>query len=231
VCGDGVQYNRLMDPNATNSVINAVNLSTLWMTLIAGSIGGIIVLVFGKLYDWFSRKLTEPKLIVEFDKNILGCITYTTTNDGRAAATVRIKATNYRGKRAACGCTAYLTDVEMQNENGKFESTGYCDSIRLAWSCQGLKPDRFGPMDIPRDVSQYIDIISFLQHEAKFKPQLETTPNRYSLLFQQTGTFLFTAHVHAENASPVKCKLIFTWRHPWDGSKDSNAFEALSYKD
>jgi len=231
-CGDGVQYNRPMDPNTTDTVINGVSHSTQWMTILAGSVGGILVFIFGKLYNLFSWKLTEPKLRVEFDKNILGCITHTMTNDGRPAATIRMKATNI-GKRAATalGCVVYLTNVEKQNENGVFESTGYCDSIRLAWSCQGLTLGSFGPMDIPRGVSQYVDIVSLLQHQDKFELPLEVLPNRYSKLFWQTGTFLFTVHVHTENASPVKCKLIFTWRHSWDGHKDSDAFEALPYKD
>lgn len=217
-----------MDPNATGSVIIAASLSTLWMAIIAGSIGGIIVLIFGKLYNLVSWKLTEPKLRVEFDKNILGCITHTTTNDGWPVGFIRMRVTN-RGKRVATarGCVAYLTNVEWKNKNGEFESADYCDSIRLAWSCQGLKPERFGSMDIPRGVSQYIDIISFREKQAKFEPQLEVTPNRYSVLFQTIGTFLFTVHVHAENANPVKCKLIFTW----GVEDDTGAFEALSYKD
>lgn len=221
-----------MDANTTDSVIIAASLSTLWMTIIAGSIGGIIVLVFGKLYNLVSRKWKEPKLKVEFDENIPGCITYTTDNAGRRVAFIRMKAANH-GKRAttARGCVAYLTNVEKQNEKGEFESTDYCDSIRLAWSCQGQEPERFGSLDIPRSVNQYIDIVSFGEKQANFEPQLEVMPNRYLMLFQTTGSFLFTVHVHAENASPVKCKLIFTWRHPWNNSKDLDAFEALSYKD
>ena len=86
-------------------------------------------------------------------------------------------------------------------------------------------------MDIPREVNQYIDIVSLLQEDRKFDLHLEVLPNRYTELFQQRATFLFTVHLHAENASPVKCKLIFTWRHPWNNSKDLDAFEALSYKD
>ena len=141
---------------------------------IAGSVGGILVFIFSKLYNLFSWKLTEPKLRAEFDKNILGCITHTTTNDGRPAGTVRMKVTN-RGKRAvtACGCVAYLTNVEKQNEKGEFESTDYCDSILLAWSCQGLQPEQFRPMDIPSKVNQYIDIVSLLQEDHKFEPRIE----------------------------------------------------------
>jgi hypothetical protein len=219
-----------MDPNITENLINAANLPTLWITIIVGSSAGIIVYAFGKVCDFVSRKWTEPKLRVEFDQNIRGCITYTTTNDGRLAATVRMKATNH-GKRAARGCVTYLTNVEKQNENGDFESTGYCDSIRLAWSCQEQRSGRFGPMDIPREVNQYIDIVSLGEKDNNFHLQLEIFLNRYSKLFQETGTFLFTVHVHAENANPEKCQLVFIWRHPWDGSRDSDAFEALSYKD
>jgi len=220
-----------MDPNTIDDVINVVSFSMPWMTIIAGCIGGIIVFVFGKLSNLVLWKLTRPKLKVEFDKKTQDCISYTTDN-GRPVVYVRMKATSYgRFAVAARGCRAYLTNVEKRNKKGEFESTVYCDSIRLAWSCQRLPPEQFGLMDIPSKVNQYIDIVSLLQEDHKFEPRVEGMPNRYIKMFQQTGTFLFTVYVHAENASPVKCKLIFTWRHPWDGNKDSDAFEAQSYKD
>ncbi len=220
-----------MDPNITDSVIIADSLFT-WTPIIAGCIGGIIVFVFGKLWNSVSWKLTRPKLKVEFDKKTQGCVSYTTANR-RPVVYIRMKATSYgRFAIAARGCRAYLTNIEKQNEKGEFESTAYCDSIRLAWSCQGPKPsEQFRSMDIPREVNQYIDVVSLLQEDNLFRLHLEVTPNRYIKLFQQTGTFLFTVHVHAENASPVKCKLVFTWRHAWDAGKNSDAFEALSYKD
>lgn len=217
-----------MDPNATDSVTTVTSLSTLWTSIVAS--GGVIIgFLFAKLYDLVSQKLTEPKLEVEFDENIPGCIAHTAPNNELSVRFIRMRVTN-RGKRVATarGCVAYLTNVEWQNENGEFEPTDYCESIRLAWSCQGLRPERFGSMDIPRGVNQYIDIVAFREKHANFEPQLEVTPIRYLVLFQTIGTKLFTVHVHAENASPVKCKLIFTW--PVE-DEDTSAFEALSYKD
>ncbi len=220
-----------MDPNTIDNAINVVVFSMPWMAIIAGCIGGIVVFVFGKLWNLVSWKLTRPKLKVEFDKKTQGCISYTTAN-GRPVVYFRMKATSYgRLAATACGCRAYLTNIEKRNEKGEIESTGYCDSIRLAWSCQGLRPEQFRPMDIPREVNQYIDVVSLPKDVNLFRLHLEVTPNRYTKIFQQTGTFLFTVHVHAENASPVKCKFIFTWRHPWDGNKDSDAFEAQFYED
>ncbi len=220
-----------MDPNTIDSVIITASLSTPWMTIIAGGVGGIIVFVFGKLWNLVSWKLTRPKLKVEFDKKIQGCISHTTAN-GTPSVYIRMRATSYgRFAVAARGCRAYLTNVEKRNKKGEFESTVYCDSIRLAWSCQGLRPEQFRPMDIPRKVNQYIDIVSLFQGASKFCIHWEILLNRYLGLLKQKGAFLFTVHVHAENARPAECKLLFTWSHPWDGSKDSDAFEALSYKD
>lgn len=221
-----------MDPNTIDNIINVASFSMPWMTIIAGCIGGIIVFVFGKLWDFVSWKLKRPKLKVEFDKKTQGCISYTTAN-GTPVVYVRMKVTSYgRFATEARGCRAYLTNIEKQNEKGEFESTAYCDSIRLAWSCQGpQRTEQFRPMDIPREVNQYIDVVSLLKNVNLFRLHLEVTPNRYIKMFMQTGTFLLTVHVHAENASPVKCKLIFTCRNAWDGSKNSDAFEALSYKD
>jgi len=217
----------LIDPNTTHTVINSASRSMTWMTIFAGCIGGIIVFVFGKLWNLVSWKLTRPKLKVEFDKKIKGCISYTTAN-GRPEVYFRMKVTSYgRFATAAHGCRAYLTNTEKRNEKGEVESTAYCDSIRLAWSCQGPQPtERFRPMDIPREVNQYIDVVSLPKDVNLFDLHLEVMPNRYIKMFRQTGTFLFTVHVHAENASPVKCKLTFTLRHPWDGNMDSDAFEA-----
>ena len=228
IAPDSLQFS--MDPNTIDNAIDAAGMSSPWMTIIVASLGGIIVLVFGKLYDAIWKWRTRPLLRVEFHQEFLGCITYTRTNRDSPAATIRMMVTNC-GKLAARGCVAYLTRIEMLNEHGVYESTDYCDSMRLAWSCQGPRPERFSPMDIPREVTQYIDIISIAPQLPRFIPNFEITPNRYLRLFEQTCPYRFTVHVHGENTAPVKCKLLFTFKNLWDGRNDSDAFEARYCKD
>jgi len=194
----------------------------------------LISVVFGfilaKGWDFVRKYLTRPKLVLEFRKKDLGYVTHTRTREGKPCATVRVKVTNTR-KTTARGCRAFLTNVREEDEEREFVQTGYCDSIPLAWSCQGEMKERFRPMDIPKDVNQHIDIIAIYTHETKFSPQLKVNLYRYVPMWEKKGTFLFTIYLHAENAKPVSCKVVFKWKGPWEGKTDKDSFEAISYED
>ena len=114
----------------------------------------------------------------------------------------------------AKSCRAYLVGVLKKNAEGEFEPTIYCDSIPLAWSCQ---EDRaHGPIDLPKDVAQFIDLVTARDHSTKFSIEIKPVPLRYAGFFQDNGTFRFTVQVSGENVKPKFISVDFTWNGVWD---------------
>jgi len=129
------------------------------------------------------------------------------------ASYIRIKVTNTKAALAK-GCRAYLVKVEKQHYDGKFHDTIYCDSIPLAWSCRDNR--RFLPVDIPKDVNQFVDLVSTREISKDYRPEIEVSPYRYTDLWQKHGIFRFTVQVSGENVKPVFIKVEFAWDRQWD---------------
>jgi len=126
---------------------------------------------------------------------------------------IRIKVTNTKSALAK-GCRAYLVKVEKCHDDGNFHETIYCDSISLAWSCRG--DQRFLPVDIPKGVNQFVDLLSTREISNDYKPEIQFFPYRYRNLFKEHGTFRFTIQVSGENVNPVFIKVMFAWNGAWD---------------
>jgi hypothetical protein len=109
---------------------------------------------------------------------------------------IRIRVINKKPVIAK-SCRAYLVAVEKADENGRFQPTIYCDSIPLAWACRDKLA--YEPLDLPRGVSQFVDLISTRSISADFRPEIRPIPYRYFELFQQHATFRFTVQVSGEN--------------------------------
>jgi len=129
------------------------------------------------------------------------------------ASYIRIKVINTKPALAK-GCRAYLVNVEKQKDDGKFYDTIYCDSIPLAWSARG--DQRFLPVDIPKDVNQFVDLISTREISSDYNPELQFHLYRYVDLFKEHGKFKFTVQVSGENVDPVFINVFFTWNGSWD---------------
>ena len=188
--------------------------------VLVSSISGAMIAIFA---EPVRRWIYKPDLILEFKKETIGCISKTfnynsRTNQTAKACYIRVKVSN-KSKRnvMARDCSAYLIGVEKQNSQGEFCSTNYCDSIPLAWSCQG-NTDRYKLMDVPTGVNQYIDVIETTSDSDIFQLQLQTMPFRYSEgLLKEKGTFRFTVQVSAQNIDPIAIKFEFSWDGQWDG--------------
>lgn len=129
------------------------------------------------------------------------------------ASYVRIKVTNTKSALAQ-GCRAYLVKVEKLNIDGNFCDSIFCDSIPLAWSCRGEQ--RFLPVDIPKGVNQFVDLLSTREISTDYRPEIQFSPYRYSDLFKEYGTSRFTVQVSGENVDPVSIKVDFSWDGSWD---------------
>lgn len=177
-------------------------------------LAGFIIAIFAEPVRRFFFK---PKLKLEFQQSP-DCIsqTYEVANGKKVADAryIRVNVTN-SSKVIAKDCRSYLINIEKCDREGKFVPTVYCDSIQLAWSCQG-RMDRWRGIDICKGVNQYVDIIATRNISKAFDPQIMAKPNRYLDLFNETGKFLFTIQVSADGADPKTIKLEFVWNSIWD---------------
>lgn len=183
---------------------------------ISSFLAGFIVAIFA---EPIRQRLFKPKLNLEFSKDG-GCIskTYEAKSANSSITTeafyIRIKVTN-TSRIIARDCRAYLIDIEKQDEHDKFAPTVYCDSIQLAWSCQGRR-DRYEGIDLSKGVNKYLDVIVTRNTLRKFDPQIMVKPFRYSSIFEETGVFRFTIQASANGADPKIIKLILDWKGIWD---------------
>lgn len=142
------------------------------------------------------RWLFRPRLIMEFrDTNDFKADTpeIVSSTDG----TVRTCRAYYiRGKvfnksvNIAKQCRVYLTNIENKSSRtGEFEQTTFCESIPLHWSCMG--PDgAFKPLDLPKNINQYFDILSTREGDTNIDLKLMTKPFRYEHLFSERGIYI-----------------------------------------
>ena len=186
-----------------------------------GAVLGFAAAVFAEpLRQWIYR----PNLKLQFDDDP-GCRSRTpeqAQEEGRIkqeqsiheADYIRIKVTNTKPV-VAKKCRAYLVGIEKKSENSNaFNPTTYGDSIPLPWSCRGVQA--YDPLDLPKDIVQFLDVVSTRSISTYFKPEIQPIPYRYLSLFQQQGTFRFTVQVSGENVTPVFIKIVFRWDGTWD---------------
>jgi hypothetical protein len=132
----------------------------------------------------------------------------------REAEYIRVKVTNAK-PAIAKSCRAYLVAVEKSDESEPFKPTIYCDSIPLAWACKD-EGEKFGALDLPRGVVQFVDVISTRSVSRDFWPHLKFVPQRYVGLFAKHGVFRFTIQVSGEDVKPAFIKIAFRWAGVWD---------------
>ena len=184
--------------------------------LIGGAIGFMSAVLAPIAVEPLKHCVFGPKLKVEF---IEGDRSFKTDTKEQAASTgtdahyVRVKMLN-TGRQIAKQCRAYLVNVERWSEStSKFEPTIYCDSLQLAWSARGN--EAYHPLDVPRDINQFIDVVSTRKPERDYR--VETNPQlfRYENLFKEHGKFRYTVRVSGDNVKSVSIKIVFEWSGDW----------------
>ncbi|MCK4822519.1 hypothetical protein KA005_42535, partial [bacterium] len=100
---------------------------------------------------------TKDRVVFKNSRNETPDVSRNTVTD---AHYVRIRITNV-GRQIAKQCRAYLVNVEKWVEsNNDFEPTVYCDSLQLPWSARGSTEEAYRPIDLSRDIKQFVDIHS-----------------------------------------------------------------------
>jgi hypothetical protein len=194
--------------------------SPAWWTPIVTFLAGAVIALFAEpLRKWIFRTAIkvsfEPKtcdLKTNTTIEIPGALGPTYKSEGRWVR-VRVETTR---NRLAKGCRAYLVKVEVE-ENGKFCPSNFIDPLRLKWS--SLPGDEVTkPLDIPKDVSQFVDVLSTDQHSPnRYVAQTMLMPNYCSHLFdERPKTLRLTITVTSDDAKPTKTRIIFRWKGTWD---------------
>ncbi len=184
-------------------------------TLVGAAIGFLASILTEPVRDYFFG----PRLTLEFNPDKQDFVTPTPAMDRGAmmsALYIRVLVTNKR-KRIAKQCRAYLVTVDKWNdEYRRFLPTHYCDAMQLAWSaCPELQV--YGPIDLPKEVHRFVDVISFWEGASSLRLHSEFLPYRYKdLLTQETGKYRYTVLVTGENFKPVSIQLGFSWDGKWD---------------
>jgi hypothetical protein len=186
---------------------------------------GVVVGVFiGIFAEPIRAYIYRPVLTVSFDERDPACKTFTPqgTVRGPTAIYVRAKVQNSKSKMAKA-CRAYLVNVEQKDPQGLFEQTIYADSLSLDWSCQ-REGEGGRPIDLPSEVSQYIDVISTEERLPRnYNVRATPMPLRYGELFDMAPKVLrFTILVTGDDVKPAKISLIFSWQGQWDTFEVAN---------
>lgn len=186
--------------------------SNILNTVLGAAVGFAVAIFSEPLRQWIYR----PKLKLVFD-NDPGCRARTperTEVNGSFfnADYIRIKVINT--KSIAKKCRAYLVKIEKADDSGEFKPTIYSDSIPLSWAC--LDKEAYEPLDLPRDIVQFVDIVSTRSITNDFRPAIRSIPFRYNELFKERGKFRFTVLISGENVKPVFIKIVFSWSGVWD---------------
>lgn len=196
-----------------------IELSTVLNTLAGGVLGFAAAVFADPIRQWMYR----PVLRLSFDDEP-GCRARTLEQaelDGgprpvhstHYAEYVRIRLTNTK-HAVARNCRAYLANVEKQDNEGVFRPTIYEDSIPLAWSCR--EEDAYAGIDLPKGITQFVDVVSTREVSEYFKPEIQPIPYRYMDLFQERGVFRFTVQVSGENVHPELARIVFRWEGQWN---------------
>jgi hypothetical protein len=144
---------------------------------------------------------------------------------------VRVRVVNFRGWRrwsirSATDCKGYLIKLERQNrETGKFEPSGYCDSLPLKWSYLDDNDASRGIV-IPDQVAQYVNVVATYSNRPDFVPETVLAPYRYWRLFDPAAlmppgketeyAILLTIQVCAEETHPQQIALVLEWKGNWE---------------
>lgn len=208
----------MSEPSTATSPLNGISILITVGSFILGFLSAVFV-------DPFREFLFSPKLRLSFD-NDSRCVSRTPERGNgqeREAIYIRIRVENTK-RRLAKQLKAYLVNVETKNNNDKFEQSIYADSIQLAWSCSPSIETRLDPIDLPKGLDKYADIVATDSISNRYDFQIFPFPFRYEQLFDnEPKTLRLTILVAGDGVNPEKIKLIFTWKGQWNNFEVNKA--------
>jgi hypothetical protein len=191
--------------------------SSNWQLIIGGFIGFISALFAPILIVPIKYFFYGPKLKLKFNNDDYAYKTEIQKNN-KTVHYIRAEVIN-TGCGIAKQCRAYLVNVQKMNPSGKFEPTHYKDSLQLSWAAKKEEKDKYNPLDLSKNISQFINVI-IITEPSEYKVQIQEDLYSYkSLLEGEKGTFKYTIHVSGDNVKPVLINIITEWNGNWDTFK------------
>ncbi len=185
-----------------------------WQLLISGLIGFLSALVLQIVIVPIKYRLFGPKLELKFNNNEYAYKTEIIKNKVTTHY-IRVEVVN-TGRQIAKQCRAYLVNVERENSSGQFVPTHYKDSLQLSWAAKKDEKDKFSPLDLSKDISQFINVIVITEPN-KYQTQVQEDLYSYKNLLQgEHGKFRYTIHVSGDNVNPAFIKIISNWNGNWE---------------
>jgi hypothetical protein len=106
--------------------------------------------------------------------------------------------------------------VEIRKPDLKYEDTAFGESIQLPWAAQGDPVAMYRPLDIPKGINQFIDIIAVTNlGPQRPRPILAVPLSMHDRIWDFVGTYRFTILVSGDGVMPVSRKLLVTWNGIW----------------
>jgi len=197
-----------------------------WVPAVIGAtVGGTIGFIASLAAEGVQRWIYGPRLSLDYSESPNHRIRTDVGDPKRAEAIyMRMRVRNTK-PRIAKSCRAFLTKVEHRRPDGSWAATIYGDSIQLAWSAQPVTG--FVPMEIPRGVDQFIDVVSVYNPipnpppdapplPRDLNPNLTIQPFAYRDIWTYHGTYRLTVLVSGDGVLPVSRMLILSWNGIWD---------------
>lgn len=180
--------------------------------------GGLI----GLFAEHARGRLFGPRLRVDFrgtDDPAYFAITPEgpSASTGQMSAWVRVGVHNARGA-SALRCRGYLAKIEeWDDRDGRFRQGWFFDTAQLAWSSRG--PFAYEPTDIPRGITQFLDVVSSPSDapHPHFRLATQFKPYREAALGMYLGLFRFTIVIAGDNFKPKTIRLRYRWTGQWQG--------------
>jgi hypothetical protein len=201
-----------------------------WTSIVSFVAGAVVAIFADPVRRWIFRATLE----VTFDKKT--CVLHTATlitltsrnpqsgfdstvhypSEGRYLR-MRVGAAKRITRRAVKGCRPYLIGVELE-EGGKFVPSIFVDTLRLKWSSQP-EDDVAAPIDIPGDVSQFVDVLSAGKNPGATYSLHSVVPLPFycqSLFDPAPKKLRLTILVTSDEAQSKRIHLVFNWKGTWD---------------
>jgi hypothetical protein len=91
--------------------------------------------------------------------------------------------------------------------------TEYVESCQLPWAAQS---DGCRPLDIPKGIEQYIDVVASRSNSAQLILQLVSPLLSYEQVMEKSGTYRLVVLVSGEGFEPEFHRIIVTHTGKWD---------------
>ena len=168
------------------------------------------------MFDPIRRVVYGPKVRVDFGgTDDTAYFAVTPDQSRRLSSWIRVRVRNTWGS-AAQNCRGYLARVEKWDETARaFAQAEYWDTQLLAWASRGDR--RFEPVDLPRGIQQFLDVVahSSAAPHPKFELQTQYKPYREVALGNEKGLFRLTIVVTGDNFGPKVLRLRYRWSGNW----------------